>query len=461
MLTVSASRAQHRRVARAGDRRPSRAARSSLPAFDVARARDRGDERVDLAAPPSRRRSPRTRHVEARWPSRAADAMSPEPAIASELGASTPRAMSPEPRCAALDACAFTRRAPCACRVSFERVRILSAPVLDHGLDVGERVRRRPRAPALSASPCDHARRSTGADRPIAGEAAPRRASRGGRRPAASAAARHEARASRAAAKRASGHGVSSGGRCRLDARARLGGFAAAPMPRSRADRERHLERALGRGLAHGHVAHLAPGTRLALAVEVQVRAGMRAAPPPSAARPRARCRPAGSPSPRACAARGRPAAGRRARAPAARTARCGRRRWCSGRCCAGAARSRSAAAGRRPRTSRPRARPRSRAPRRGAWRARSPRAASAAGMRAGAMVRSRMPCAWRFSATGKHRDRAVVAAREHHRDLALEGEQLLEHARHALPFVRSGARGRRATRCAPGPCRRSRGARS
>ena len=167
----------------------------------------------------------------------------------------------------------------------------------------------------------------------------------------------------------------------RLDAPRASGGFGDSQVA---ADLHGHLERRLEARLADGDVAHLAARAGLALAVEVQVGAGMAQDGVPARLARRPRCRPAGSPSRPACAASHRPAAVRTARAPAARTARCGRRRWCSGRCCAGAARSRSPGAARPPRTSRRRGRPRSPAPARCASRVAVASAASASGMRAG-----------------------------------------------------------------------------
>ena len=127
---------------------------------------------------------------------------------------------------------------------------------------------------------------------------------------------------------------------------------------------------ALARG--QGQVAHLSAGPRLALAVEMQVRAGQREHAVPRRLergrrrRRETRGRRAGSASPPANAAAARPAARRPSPAPAGRTARRRRHRCCSGPSCAAAAPSRWRRAHRpRARTARRRARRRSRSPRR------------------------------------------------------------------------------------------------
>ena len=216
--------------------------------------------------------------------------------------------------------------------------RILRLAVLDDGLDFGERRRRR--------RPGSGFRRRPARAPPGWGPRARRRGIRTRR-------ASRGAAAAAAIAMQASIRATGAAMRVRWVSCSSLLGVTTPvgcahglrrirAMPRSRRISSATSSARSTRRLAHRHVAHLAPGPRLALAVEVQVRAGMaqhrfpaRLAVAPDVAQQVHHHR-------RACAAKDRPAAGRTARAPAARTARCGRRRSCSGRCCAGAARSRS-----------------------------------------------------------------------------------------------------------------------
>src|ERR1700686_5105048 len=68
---------------------------------------------------------------------------------------------------------------------------------------------------------------------------------------------------------------ASCGSRYRFDAANVLGGFTGGTDAQRAPDIEGHLEGAFGGRLADGDIARFAPGTRVALSVQVQVRAGM------------------------------------------------------------------------------------------------------------------------------------------------------------------------------------------
>src|SRR5690242_5732578 len=188
-------------------------------------------------------------------PRSAAEVMSPEPAMESErtfFAFSVPRTLDlkwVEPH--------------------FSRVRILSVP-FSTTVSISAKSDSSPSSTSASLSPCTSVR-YTGAESAIASNPATGRASR-----RSAAASGRLAQARRRQAMRRAMDMVFSFRRFPFDGVPASDGFAGGADAEGGADLERHGKRALERRLAHGDVAHLAPGPRLALAVEVQMRAGMR-----------------------------------------------------------------------------------------------------------------------------------------------------------------------------------------